>query len=345
MKSLPQHLVAAIAFLSPSAFAQESVANFDVVPEGSGTTHYVEDGLRFDQLDLYNGNGPTASFSIEDASLQLGGFPDFSSPNTLDTGPVIPGSIGTAGRIGSFRILPFSQCTHADVRLYVNPGSSAGNKITLRASLGAAIVAEQLISIPAGGWTQLDLNLGGLNPFDRLDIIGTGPSNDGAFFGLVDEVRVVRARVGTEFCFGDGTAGACPCGNFGGQLEGCTNSTGLGAYALGYGSTSLILDNLEISSGQLPPNVPALLFSSQVSLPNAGSPFGDGLRCVVGAIKRQGVQVADGIGLAVWDDHVLTTSSAISGQSHYFQVWYRNPGGSCGSGFNVSSAVSVMVTN
>jgi|GEM_PF-2051912 len=344
MKNRILLLLAATTLMTPAATAQWSTANFDVVPEGAGTTHYVEDNLRFDNLDLYDGSGPTSPFSIEDASANLGSFPDFTSPNTLDTGPVIPGTIGTAGRIGSFRILPFSEATRAEVRLYVIPGSSAGNQIVLEASLGATVIETDAQLILAGGWTQMDFEIVGVT-FDRLRIYGEGPNNGGAFFALVDEVSVLRARQGTEYCFGDGTAGPCPCANFGGPIEGCLNSTGLGAYALGYGSASLTLDNLEIASGQLPPNRPALMFSGPFSIDNPGLTFGDGVRCVAGSLKRHGVVFADAAGLATWDQDVLTTSTASAGSSHYFQVWYRDNNGPCGNGNNVSSALEVLVSS
>ena len=72
----------------------------------------------------------------------------------------------------------------------------------------------------------------------------------------------------------------------------------------------------------------------------AGVPFGDGLRCAGGDLKRLGVRQSNAQGAATWGPNLNATWSA--GDTRHFQTWYRDPlAGPCGTGFNLSHAVSV----
>lgn len=73
----------------------------------------------------------------------------------------------------------------------------------------------------------------------------------------------------------------------------------------------------------------------------AGLPFGDGLLCVEGSIVRLGVAVPDAAGAAVWGPGLGALGGWSAGDRRRFQVWYRNPGGPCGSGFNLTNALEV----
>jgi hypothetical protein len=167
----------------------------------------------------------------------------------------------------------------------------------------------------------------------------TGPWNTG-----LDNPRIT-SELGTAYCFGDGSGTACPCGNSALPGQGCANSTGGGASLDADGSPSVAADDLALVASGLPPHVSALLFqgSSQVN-GGAGALFGDGLRCAGGVVKRFHVQSASASGTATFGPGLAASGGWTSGQTENFQVQYRNNGGPCGSGFNLSSARSITFT-
>src|SRR6202008_901287 len=88
----------------------------------------------------------------------------------------------------------------------------------------------------------------------------------------------------THFCPGDGSAAACPCGNSGIVLRGCQNSQSTGGALLqATGTTSP--DTVKLfASGELPNSATIFLQGKSTGAP--GIPFGDGLRCATGILKR-----------------------------------------------------------
>lgn len=99
-------------------------------------------------------------------------------------------------------------------------------------------------------------------------------------------------------------------------------------------------DSLLFTSQGLPPNTPTLLFRG--TSPLSSVTFGDGLRCVGGAIERKGVVTATSGGTAFFDLH----PEPLGNEVRYYQLWYRDSSASapCGSGFNLSSAVKADLT-
>ncbi len=150
----------------------------------------------------------------------------------------------------------------------------------------------------------------------------------------------------SAFCFGDGSGSGCPCGNAGGSGEGCMNSTAMGATLAGMGQPGVLTDTLVLNADHLIPGQAALLFAGQVEVNGgAGQFFGDGLLCVGGGIQRIGVQIPDGTGHASWGPGLIATLGWQSGQTRYLQAWYRDTGGfPCGTGFNTSNALKVVIT-
>ncbi len=160
---------------------------------------------------------------------------------------------------------------------------------------------------------------------------------------------------GTSFCFGDGTGIACPCANSGAVGHGCENSVATGGALLaGVGGASLALDTLLLSSSGELPGAPSIFLQGTTELANA-VPFGDGLRCIGGALKRMYVKSAVGgivAAPAVGDPSVSARSAAVgdaiqAGQARRYQVYYRDPNASfCasppGGGFNVSQALRIL---
>ncbi len=151
---------------------------------------------------------------------------------------------------------------------------------------------------------------------------------------------------GLPYCFGDGSASPCPCGNAGAGGAGCANSGGGGATLLGAGAPSVALDSLTLDSTGLLPGKAALLFAGTIRVSGgSGSVFGDGLRCAGGQVKRLGVRVPGAAGAAQWSGGLAAALGVTGGETRHFQVWYRDAATSpCGSAFNLSSALSVTFT-
>jgi hypothetical protein len=146
--------------------------------------------------------------------------------------------------------------------------------------------------------------------------------------------------LGTAYCFCPTVA---PCGNTDASA-GCANTTGAGATLQASGSSSAAADDLELSAGNLLPAQPALLFVGTTSVNGGnGIVFGDGLRCAATNVVRLGTQVPDAQGGASWGPGLRAQGGWSSGDTRYFQVWYRDPagGGACGNAFNLSHGVEV----
>ncbi len=152
---------------------------------------------------------------------------------------------------------------------------------------------------------------------------------------------------GTGYCFGDGAGTTCPCGNVGASGAGCANSTGSGGVLTESGTVSVLADDLTFLASGLLPNQSALLFVG-LNAVNTGNGliFGDGLRCAGGSIVRLGVRVPDAGGVANWGPGLGASGGWVSGDTRYFQTWYRDPSGSpCGSGFNLTNGVALTFQN
>lgn len=161
-------------------------------------------------------------------------------------------------------------------------------------------------------------------------------------FGLATDFHD-HEEVGDAFCTGDSVL--CPCANFGNSATGCANSTGVGATLEGTGTDGITNDDLLFEASQLPPNSSALLFSGTAAVNGGlGAVFGDGLRCAGGAVTRMGVQFADPIGFVEFGPGFAAQYGWAVGETLYFQVWYRNNAGPCGSGFNLTNGVQVTFT-
>ncbi|MDP6410793.1 MAG: right-handed parallel beta-helix repeat-containing protein [Planctomycetota bacterium] len=146
--------------------------------------------------------------------------------------------------------------------------------------------------------------------------------------------------VGTPFCFCP--MPAAPCGNAD-PAAGCANGSGSGARLGASGSASLANADLVLESSGLVPGQPGLYFQGDnPAAGGAGLPFGDGLRCVGGSVVRLQVVTASGSGASATSMDIGLAGGVSVGETKHYQLWYRAPGSSpCGSGFNLTNAVSV----
>ncbi len=181
---------------------------------------------------------------------------------------------------------------------------------------------------------------------DTCDISG-GSSADLNGNGVPDECE----PVGNAYCFGDGTGGACPCGNTGAPGHGCANSIGQSAALSAVGTTTPDAVTLSVS-GELPSAFSLFLQGTSSVGPFA---YGDGLRCVGGTFKRLYSKNAVGGNVAAptgAEPKIKTRSAALGdpiapGSTRYYLVSYRDPNPSfCpdppGSTFNASNSISIV---
>ena len=149
---------------------------------------------------------------------------------------------------------------------------------------------------------------------------------------------------GNDTCYGN----SCPCGNDDPDA-GCENSTGQGAVLRGSGSASIAADDLFLTSSGLPANSWARYYMG--AAPNA-LPFGNGLLCAGSGGYGQfrfpivnagaGGFVSLGLGVVEYSEQNFNAQGQVHpGFTWIFQVWYRDPGGLCGSSFNTSNAYHV----
>ena len=178
--------------------------------------------------------------------------------------------------------------------------------------------------------------------------LASGSATDFNQNGVLDACEAV----GVSFCFGDGSGGACPCGNFGAAGLGCANSQNAqGARLQVIGNVNP--DALALASQGTLPSSLCIFLQGTVSVQPVV--FGDGLRCTGGVLKRLGAKVASG-GLAVYPQGAelgIRARSAQLGDTipagalRYYQTYYRDPSGTfcaapAGSTYNITNGVEVL---
>ena len=119
-----------------------------------------------------------------------------------------------------------------------------------------------------------------------------------------------------------------------------SNSVGPGAEILSEGSTHLFRNDFALLAFGLPTGKAGLFYYG----PNRIEvPFGNGFRCVGGAVHRFPIQLSDGFGTAHqpvdYDNPPDAGGRIEAGSSWNFQFWYRDPAGG-GAAFNLTNAVA-----
>jgi hypothetical protein len=155
------------------------------------------------------------------------------------------------------------------------------------------------------------------------------------------------------FCLGDAGARSvpCPCGNNGASGRGCDNSASTGGAMLTVRSPIDPDRVVLITTGERPSA--QSIFVQGNSVLGDAVVFGDGVRCIGGALKRIGVKTAVA-GAASYpgpgDPSIRARSAALGdpispGTYRYYQVYYHDPSPAfCNAPratFNVSNAVIV----
>jgi hypothetical protein len=154
----------------------------------------------------------------------------------------------------------------------------------------------------------------------------------------------------TSYCLGDGTGHACPCGNTGAPGHGCRNSANaFGGQLTTTGGASTVADTLTLVTN-FEPSTSSTVFIQGTGMVNGGSGaiFGDGLRCLSGTIKRLGskISIAGSAHYPAAGDLTISVRGNVpaSGGTFFYQAWYRNFGGPCGTGINMTNGLKIVWT-
>jgi len=152
---------------------------------------------------------------------------------------------------------------------------------------------------------------------------------------------------GLPFCFGDGSAGPCPCGNtsFAGANMGCRNSLMVGSNLSAIGVPSVSADSLLLRGDSMPNGPVVFLQGTHRNFAGLGTTFGDGLKCLSGSVRRLGSKVS-ALGWTSFpgsgDSPVSVTGLATPGTTLYYQLWFRDTSTYCTSApWNLSNALMV----
>lgn len=140
------------------------------------------------------------------------------------------------------------------------------------------------------------------------------------------------------YCFADGSGAGCPCGNLDPD-GGCANSSNSGARIVTGGTASISADHLQITVVDCPKMVSGIVFMG--TAPNQ-LPLADGALCVGGSIQRFAGKLTTTFGAFTYEAGLPVSVTGLT--ESYFQAWFRDNGGTCGSGSNLSNALRVTWT-
>jgi len=219
-----------------------------------------------------------------------------------------------------------------------NPDPDRDTVIVLN---GTTVIAREgdPIDLDANGFFDDDVFI---NSFQATDLfitderlillLATLRNGAGTLLGDAFLRYAVHTGPGESYCFGDGSlATPCPCANTGVTGHGCDNSTGTGGAQISAAGATSPDSVVLTASGELP-TVLSIFLQGDVDA-SAGITFGDGVRCVNGALKRLyvknasgGVVSAPGFGdLSITDRSAALGDPLSPGDTRYYQVYSRDP--------------------
>jgi hypothetical protein len=229
------------------------------------------------------------------------------------------------------------------------------------------IAANRIAKWDGVNWSALGAGLGSGSPseFAVFDA-GSGPALfvGGSFSGSPAGDRYLAqwgnaagcGTPGVVVCEpGTGGVSACPCGNPpAGAGLGCNNSASTGGAQLAAsGIARITYDSVVFTTSGERPSATSIVLQGD-ALNGGGALFGQGVRCVVGNLKRLYVKTASGGSIrapSASDRHVHARSAALGdtiapGSHRFYGVYYRDPNvlGGCQptSTFNITQQLDLL---
>jgi len=289
------------------------------------------------------GAGPSGYFAFNPGNGPVG-FDDYATVGSDVVDVATVAFVGGVADVGGTIGFEFYDATGATLLGSFNVAlPQAGNFIWTITLDPGTVLADPV------GIVQCVVDAGTTGQFflsDGEPTIGTQSNTfGGANGGVLRHCFSIGGHLPTQsgaYCFGDGLDQACPCANdatSGGT--GCVNSTGAGAALTASGDATVGADSFVLSASGLPAGKTVLFFqgnSTTAGGAGAGLPFGDGLRCAAGGIRRLQTTAADGSGVAVSSVSLSVAGGVATGDVRSYQCWYRDVAGPCGSGSNTTNA-------
>ncbi len=226
-----------------------------------------------------------------------------------------------------------------------DPYAAGGGYLFIREASGWRFAAKVMSRGPAAGD-----DFGNAVAIDgSLILVGTEQDDGiGQDSGSAEFFELVTSAV--SYCFGMG----CSCANED-PVAGCANSTLLiglfpqGGLLAACGTESVSSDDLVLRLFQLPVNQFGIVYMGGAPIQ---LPFGDGFQCVgaggLGIFRYDPPQSSGASGIIDLGPGIVARSQSFAANGHidagetwYFQGWYRDPMGPCGTAFNLSNALAV----
>jgi hypothetical protein len=212
------------------------------------------------------------------------------------------------------------------------PGVETSGGAWPGAQVHGVTYAREIVTVTGSGF---------MGPHSGLDA-----SSNPLVGAVCNGIQLRRIDEHSEYCFGDGSGSACPCSNSGSTGNGCANSVvPSGGHLTSMGATSVANDTFVLVGNGMPNSTALYLQGTTQWNGGNGTVLGDGLRCVGGSLIRLGAKTNSSNGSMYPQSGDLPISQRgalpLGGGTRMYQAWYRNPGGPCGTGTNLTNGIQV----
>ncbi len=311
-------------------------------------------------------NGATARISVDSLGLQANGhsqYPVISAGGRFVAFWGDASNLVTGDTNSFFDVFVHDRQSGMTERVSVDSVGAQGDQESIWASISTdgryvafQSVATNLVSADTNGSSDVFVHDRQSGATERVSVDGAGAegngysewpsiSADGQSVALVSassnlisgdtngswdvfvrDNQGVAGSTFTPFCFGDGTSGACRCGNSGSSGNGCANSAFAGGAHLGAsGTASVSADSVSLSAASMTGSV-TIFFQGATA--TSSTIIDDGLGCVGGPIIRLGTKRVSSSASSFPQpgDPSISVRGAIppAGGTFHYQTFYRN---------------------
>lgn len=193
-------------------------------------------------------------------------------------------------------------------------------------------------------WPRLAMSSDGTTVAFETHAIDLVPGDTNAVVDVC--ARTCDPSPGTAYCHA--TTAGCPCANVAEPFGGCAHVQGSGGALDASGTASVSSDTVRLTAQHLLPSTFALFAQGMLtSAPDV--PFGDGLACLAGTMRRLGTRPASGGSVAFGHGIALDPSISVAGGLppaggvRHYQVFYRDISSFCTTAaLNTTNGVTIV---